>query len=113
MGATSPGKGKGPPAPGGKGPPALPNGKGPLARGGKGGPPAPGGKAAPGAKTEAKAGAGGRFEPTKPKVTPTRQMKPLWWNRMLHGAQMKKGETVWDEVTDDVGLLDIEKLEDR
>ncbi|CAE7573042.1 FMN2, partial [Symbiodinium pilosum] len=95
------GPGKGPPAPGGGKGPAAPAGKGP------GGP--------PGAKGGAKGGKGGKpgkgvSLETKPAVKPSQQMKPLWWNKMLFGAQLQKGETIWDEVKDDMDKLPIGEL---
>lgn len=101
-------KGKGPPGPGAKGP-AAPAGKGPAAPAGKGpakGASAAGGKGAKGGK------GGGKAAPleTKPEVKPSQPMKPLWWTKMVIGAQLKKGETIWDEVKDDMDLLPIEEL---
>ncbi|CAE7403382.1 FMN1, partial [Symbiodinium sp. CCMP2456] len=94
------GPGKGPPAPAGKGPPA-PAGKGP------GGPPAAKG----GAKGGGKPGKGGKASlETKPAVKPSQPMKPLWWNKMLFGAQLQKGETIWDEVKDEMDKLPIGEL---
>ncbi|CAJ1330220.1 unnamed protein product, partial [Effrenium voratum] len=112
------GKGKGPPPPGGKGPPA-PAGKGPPAPAGKG-PPAPGGKGpapagAKGAKG-AKGGKGGKAAApleTKPAVKPAQPMKPLWWTKMLFGSQLQKGDTIWDEVKDDMEKIPLEELTER
>ena len=113
-GPKGPAKGKGPPGPGGKGP-AAPAGKGPAAPAGKG--PAPAGKG-PGAGAKGgKAGKGGKGGggggETKPVVQPRQPMKPLWWNKMLFGAQLPKGETIWDEVKDDMDKLPVEELTER
>lgn len=116
-GPKGPAKGKGPPAPGGKGPPA-PAGKGPAPPGGKG--PAPAGKGGPAAGGKAgkagkgaKGGAGGGSGETKPVVKPSQPMKPLWWSKMIFGAQLKKGESIWDEVKDDMEKLPLEELTER
>ena len=39
-------------------------------------------------------------------------MKPLWWNKFQMGLQIKKGDTIWDEVTDDLHLIPLEALEE-
>eukprot|EP00929_Paragymnodinium_shiwhaense_P004186 TRINITY_DN10493_c0_g1_i3.p1 TRINITY_DN10493_c0_g1~~TRINITY_DN10493_c0_g1_i3.p1 ORF type:complete len:1477 (+),score=471.30 TRINITY_DN10493_c0_g1_i3:132-4562(+) len=98
------GKAKGPPPPGGKGPPP-PGGKGPALPGGKG-PAAPGGKGG-------KKGKGGKDGCTKPKITPKAAMKPLWWKRLLKGKQLEEGKTIWDQVGDDMNLIDEETLVGR
>jgi len=46
-------------------------------------------------------------------VKPEKAMKPLWWSKMLFGAQLKKGETIWDEVKDDMEKLPIPELAER
>lgn len=108
---------KGPPAPGAKGPPAA-GGKGPPAPGGKGPPTAPGGKGPAAGKDGGKKGkkggaaAGGRLE-TKPVRTPRVQMKPLWWTKYVFGAQIQKGQTIWDHVDDEGDALPIDVLEER
>ncbi|CAK0852539.1 unnamed protein product, partial [Prorocentrum cordatum] len=116
--SKGPGKGKkGPPPPkaGGATPaaevaPAAGPAKGPPAKGGKGGGP-PGAKAK-GAKGGSKAGAAA-VELKKPKVEPAKPMKPLWWTRLNFGAQLKQGETVWDEVSDLSDMLPIDELVER
>ena len=46
-------------------------------------------------------------------MKPEKPMKPLWWRKMLFGAQLKKGETIWDEVKDDMDKLPLEELTER
>lgn len=70
-------------------------------------------KDGPKAKGKAASKAASGPEPSKPKIVPKTAMKPIWWNRLLFGGQIKKGETVWDEVNDDIELLPIEQLESR
>jgi len=50
---------------------------------------------------------------TKPRLNPNVKMKPLWWVRYLKGVHLKDGETVWDHVLDELGLLDLDILEER
>ncbi|CAD7935682.1 unnamed protein product [Amoebophrya sp. A25] len=113
-GATAP-KGGAPPGKGAPGPPgkagAAPPGKGAAAPG-KGAAPAKGAPkgakgAAGGAKGKGKkgkeTGPGGVkifIDPNlrMPGIIPPKPMKPLWWNRLIIGKQIKEEATVWDIV---------------
>lgn len=91
------GKGKGPGTKSGDGPAAGPAGPvgstGP--KGGKG-----------------KGGRGKGQTLTKPEISPTKAMKPLWWRRLLLGADIKSG-AIWEKVSDQTSLLPTEKIEAR
>jgi len=48
----------------------------------------------------------------KPRLTPARQMKALWWTRLNFGRQLKS-ESVWDMVDDVIDDLPLEIVEER
>lgn len=50
---------------------------------------------------------------TKPVRKPKTQMKALWWTKLVIGDKIKKGETIWDKVTDDTDLIPLDELEKR
>lgn len=89
-------KGKGPGTKSGDGPAAGPAGPAAGPKGGKG----------------KGAGRGKGQTLTKPEIKPTKAMKPLWWRRLLLGADIKSG-AIWEKVSDQTRLLPIEKMEAR
>ena len=49
---------------------------------------------------------------TKPEISPSKAMKPLWWRRLLLGSEIKS-DAIWEKVSDQTDLLPIEKMEAR
>eukprot|EP00928_Gymnodinium_smaydae_P041607 TRINITY_DN28138_c0_g1_i3.p1 TRINITY_DN28138_c0_g1~~TRINITY_DN28138_c0_g1_i3.p1 ORF type:complete len:1346 (-),score=177.93 TRINITY_DN28138_c0_g1_i3:86-3526(-) len=53
-----------------------------------------------------------KFVPRKAPIQPRIEMKGLWWTRlMMDGTQLKPGESIWDHVSDDSGIVPIDLLE--
>lgn len=100
--------------------PETPGGKGDVGgksapAPGKGSPKGPGGKGDGGKKGDGK-GKKGATGPTlnRSPVKTNEPMKNLQWTRLVIGDKIQKGDTIWDNVTDEwLHLLPIEEIEAR
>ena len=79
-----------------------------------------GGKGAKGPKSDASAvkgpkgkGKGSSSSTTKPEISPTKAMKPLWWRRLLLGSDIKAAGSIWEKIEDATKCLPIEEFETR
>ncbi len=74
---------------------AKSKGKGPATKSGDG---------PKGSKGKGASGKGKGQALTKPEISPSKAMKPLWWRRLLLGSDMKPG-AIWEKVKDESCLL--------
>lgn len=82
-----------------------------------------GAKAPPPAKSKGKGGiegkdgkgskGSGQEALRKQKFTPVKSMKPVWWQRLLYGKDLKDGVTIWDKVSEDAITLPVQTLLER